>query len=159
MSLAKCGGWPGGCSPPSAAPIRAGLRGFMPNARGVPVSPRRSTTASAAPPLAEHLGVVIEGINRFPRDLALLTQGTLLALKRGFPVEARAMAERGVKLARQPADRDRFQTLLAGMEGAPPAATAPATAPAAESFLERSISLSRPEAAPEKPATAKSPGK
>jgi hypothetical protein len=111
--------------------------------------------ASAAPPLAEHLGVVIEGINRFPRDLALLTQGTLLALKRGFPVEARAMAERGVKLARQPADRDRFQTLLAGMEGAPPAATALAT----ESFLERSISLSRPEAAPEKPATAKSPGK
>lgn len=112
-------------------------------------------SASAAPPLAAHLGVVIEGINRFPRDLALLTQGTLLALKRGFPVEARAMAERGVKLARQPADRDRFQTLLAGMEGAPPAATAPA----AESFLERSISLSRPDAPPEKPAAAKSPGK
>ena len=118
-------------------------------------------TASAAPPLAEHLGVVIEGINRFPRDLALLTQGTLLALKRGFPVEARAMAERGVKLARQPADRDRFQTLLAGMDPAAPAKPAPGgeNAPAAESFLERSISLSRPEAAPEKPATAKSPGK
>lgn len=116
---------------------------------------------SAAPPLAEHLGVVIEGINRFPRDMALLTQATMLAMKRGFPAEARAMAERGAKLARQPDERDRFQLLLAGMEPAAPAAPAAgtATSPATESFLERSISLSRPDAPPEKPAAAKTPGK
>ncbi|MFM7749769.1 MAG: hypothetical protein ACKPB0_05065, partial [Opitutaceae bacterium] len=109
----------------------------------------------------EHLGVVIEGINRFPRDMALLTQATLLAMKRGFPTEARAMAERGVKLARQPGERDRFQLLLAGMEPAAPAATAPGSepAPVAESFLERSISLRRPDTTAEKPAAQPPPAK
>jgi hypothetical protein len=104
-------------------------------------------SVSAAPPLPEHLGVVIEGINRFPRDMALLTQAAMLAIRRGFPAEARAMVERGVKLARQPAERDRFQLLLAGLESTP-AALPPSKAGSdttQESFLERSISLRRPD--------------
>ena len=55
--------------------------------------------------------------------------------------------ERGVKLARQPAERDRFQLLLAGLESTP-AALPPSKAGSdttQESFLERSISLRRPE--------------
>ena len=71
------------------------------------------------------------------------------------------MAERGAKVSRQPGERDRFQLLLAGMEPAAPAkpASVTETTPTAESFLERSISLRRPDAPPEKPAAAKSPGK
>ena len=71
----------------------------------------------------------------------------MLAIRRGFPAEARAMVERGVKLSRQPADRERFQLLLAGLEPAPAAPPAPAVQPGAaqESFLERSVSLRPPE--------------
>jgi hypothetical protein len=112
---------------------------------------------SAVPPLAEHLAVVIEGLNRFPRDLALLQQAALLAHRRGFPTEAKAMAERGVKLARDPADRERFQLLRASLDApAPSGAAAPAAAPAAarDSFLDGLTTLERPAAAPAAPAPA-----
>lgn len=111
-------------------------------------------SASEASPLPEHLAVVIEGINRFPRDMALLTQAAMLAIRRGFPAEARAMVERGAKLARQPAERERFQLLLAGLE---PAAAPTAGADAkSDSFLEGSISLRPPGASsPPKPPASK----
>jgi hypothetical protein len=70
---------------------------------------------SVVPPQAEHLAVVIEGIKRFPRDTALLLQATMLAVKRGFPAEARALAERGVKIARDAGERDRFSVLAASL--------------------------------------------
>ncbi|MDP3071557.1 MAG: hypothetical protein Q8N18_14805 [Opitutaceae bacterium] len=81
---------------------------------------------SALPPQEEHLAVVLEGVVRFPRDTALLLQATLLAAKRGFMNRARELAERGTKVARDPADRDRFQTLAAAFtqDAAPPAPTA-----------------------------------
>jgi hypothetical protein len=82
---------------------------------------------SAVPPQAEHLGVVIEGIKLFPRDTKLLLQAALLAAKRGFPAEAKAMAERGVKVARESAEQDRFRMLAASLERE----AAPGTAPAA----------------------------
>ncbi len=103
-------------------------------------------SVSEASPLPEHLAVVIEGINRFPRDMALLMQAATLAIRRGFPAEARALVERGVKLARQPAERERFQLLLAGLE--PDAARAAGADAKSDSFLEGSISLRPPVASP-----------
>lgn len=97
---------------------------------------------SADAPKADHLGVVIEGIQRFPRDMALLMQATLLAAKRGFPEEAKAMAERGVKLAKEPGQQDRFRLIAAAFErDAAPATPAPAPkpAPAEESYLLKKI--------------------
>ncbi|WP_414664708.1 hypothetical protein [Horticoccus sp. 23ND18S-11] len=71
---------------------------------------------SAAPPLAEHLAVVIEGVRRFPRDTGLLMQATLLAAKRGFPTEAAALAKFGVKISTDAGLKDRFETLAAAYE-------------------------------------------
>ncbi|MFZ9837971.1 MAG: hypothetical protein ACO3JJ_05550, partial [Opitutaceae bacterium] len=117
---------------------------------------------SVVAPQAEHLAVVIEGLNRFPRDLALLQQAALLAHRRGFPTEAKAMAERGVKLARDPGDRERFQLLRSSLD-APTPATVPA-APAAspvpqDSFLDGLTTLARPPAAPPAPASPPAPAK
>ncbi len=91
---------------------------------------------SVVPPQAEHLGVVIEGIKRFPRDTALLLQATLLAVKRGFPAEARALADRGVKIARNAGERDRFSVLAASLNrDAAPAATVEITPEQSEPYL------------------------
>jgi hypothetical protein len=116
---------------------------------------------SAVTPQAEHLAVVIEGLNRFPRDLALLQQAALLAHRRGFPTEAKAMAERGVKLAREPAERERFQLLRSSLDAPPPAgAPAPAaSAPARESFLDGLTTLERPAAPAPQPPPPPAPRK
>ncbi len=71
---------------------------------------------SALPPQEDHLAVVLEGVLRFPRDTSLLLQATLLAAKRGFRDRARELAERGVKISREPGDKDRFQALAAAFE-------------------------------------------
>jgi len=96
-------------------------------------------THSAVPPTAEHLGTVIEGIRRFPRDTSLLMQATLLATKRGFPAEAKALAERGVKISRDNAEQERFRLLAAAMNRdaapAPPPPTVEITAEKVEPFL------------------------
>jgi len=68
-------------------------------------------TQSAVAPQAEHLAVPIEGVRYFPRDMDLLMQVTLLAAKRNFPAEARALAERGVKLANDGGLQERFRVL------------------------------------------------
>jgi hypothetical protein len=97
---------------------------------------------SAEAPKSEHLAVVIEGIQRFPRDMALLMQVTLLAAKRGFADEAKALAGRGVKLAKEPGQQDRFRMIAAAFErDATPAApvAAPKAAPAEESYLLKKI--------------------
>jgi hypothetical protein len=85
---------------------------------------------SEVPPLTEHLAVVFEGVRLFPRDTALLMQATLLAAKRGFPAEARALAERGIKVSTEPADQDRFRMIAAAFErDAAPASATPVEAP------------------------------
>ena len=70
---------------------------------------------------------MLEGVLRFPRDTSLLLQATLLAAKRGFRDRARELAERGVKISREPGDKDRFQALAAAFEfgGAPADPQAP----------------------------------
>lgn len=67
-------------------------------------------------PEMEHLGVVIEGVRMFPRDTALLMQATLLAAKRGYPEEAKALAERGLKIATDSGDQDRFRMMASAFE-------------------------------------------
>ncbi len=91
-------------------------------------------TLSALPPQEEHLAVVLEGVMRFPRDTSLLLQATLLAAKRGFFERARELAERGVKVSREPGDRDRFQALAAAF--ASDVAPAPPVAPEKPKMLD-----------------------
>jgi hypothetical protein len=85
---------------------------------------------SAEAPKSEHLAVVIEGVQKFPRDLGLLMQATLLAARRGFPKEAKLLAEHGVKIAKDPAQKEKFEMVVATFapEAAPAAPAAPATA-------------------------------
>jgi hypothetical protein len=71
---------------------------------------------SALPPQSEHLAVLLEGVRMFPRHMGLLMQTTLLASQRGFSTEARALAERGMKIAGTTADQDRFRTIAAALE-------------------------------------------
>ena len=87
---------------------------------------------SVAPPLREHLEVILEGVRIFPRDTPLLMQATLLAGKRGFAAEAAAIAQLGARTATEPGDRDRFQ-MLASAYGQGETTTKPAEdAPTAE---------------------------
>jgi hypothetical protein len=68
---------------------------------------------AASTPQPEHLAVVLEGVRMFPRDADLLMQVTLFAAQRGFSEEAKALAERGVKLAKDPSEQDRFRMIAA----------------------------------------------
>ncbi len=91
---------------------------------------------SDVPPQAEHLGVVIGGVKLFPGDTALLLQATLLAAKRGFPAEALSLAERGVKVARDSGEQDRFRLLAATFaRDAAPAPAVELTPEKSESYL------------------------
>jgi hypothetical protein len=95
---------------------------------------------SALPPQEDHLAVVLEGVLRFPRDMPLLLQATLLAAKRGFFDRARELAERGAKLAREPADQDRFASLAAAFaSGATPADPQPPKEPEKPKTLDAYI--------------------
>lgn len=78
-------------------------------------------SASINPPQREHLEVVIEGVRLFPQDVQLLTQATLLAAKRGFPAEARSLAEYGTRAPIPAADQDRFRLILSAVERDHPA--------------------------------------
>ena len=97
---------------------------------------------SAMVPQAEHLAVVIEGVRLFPGNTALLMQATLLAAKRGFPAEAKALADRGAKIAKEPGEQDQFRLIASAFERdtdpAAPAETAPVPAKKSEPFLLKS---------------------
>jgi hypothetical protein len=99
---------------------------------------------SAEAPKSDHLAVVIEGVQKFPRDLGLLMQATLLAARRGFPKEAKLLAEHGVKVAKDPAQKERFEMVVATFApetapASPATATTPASAAASESYLLEKI--------------------
>ncbi len=97
---------------------------------------------SALPPQEEHLAVVLEGVVRFPRDMPLLLQATLLAAKRGFFERARELSQRGTKLAREPGDKDRFASLAAAFETG--ATVEPPKAPDAPKTLDAYILKPQP---------------
>ena len=124
-----------------ASPSKATLSTMLPWITFTRVGPIQQTPTPGAVPQAEHLAVVIEGVRIFPGNTVLLMQATLLAAKRGFPAEAKALAERGMKVAKEPGEQDQFRIIASAFERdtdpAAPAEPAPAPAPAkkAEPFL------------------------
>jgi hypothetical protein len=78
--------------------------------------------SAAVAPHPDHFSVLLEGIRLFPRDLPLLARATRLAAERDLLPEARALAERGVNLATNEADREPFRAIATSLEsGAVPA--------------------------------------
>ncbi len=71
---------------------------------------------AARAPSIEEFATVIEGVQRFPRSAALVWRAAMLAAQRNFPTEALALARHGVKISRDPADRNRFETLVHALE-------------------------------------------
>ena len=71
---------------------------------------------AARAPSIEEFATVIEGVQRFPRRAALVWRAAMLAAQRNFPTEALALARHGVKISRDPADRNRFETLVHALE-------------------------------------------
>ncbi|MDO8544189.1 MAG: hypothetical protein Q7S40_27420 [Opitutaceae bacterium] len=85
---------------------------------------------TADSPSREQFDVVVEGAVRFPRDPALVFRVALVAAKRGFAKEARALAEHGLKISRTDSDRERFGLLVQAFsrdDATVPAGNAPAT--------------------------------
>jgi hypothetical protein len=94
---------------------------------------------SSFAPQREHFDVVLEGVRMFPRNTDLLTQAVLLAMRRGFAEDGRALAQLGEKVATDPADQDRFRMLATMMDRDADPNTlpevAPKPAPKSEVFL------------------------
>ncbi len=71
---------------------------------------------AARSPTREEFTDVIEGVQRFPRSTALVWRTAMLAAQRNFAPEALALARHGMKISRDPADRNRFETLVHALE-------------------------------------------
>jgi hypothetical protein len=71
---------------------------------------------AARSPTREEFTDVIEGVQRFPRSTALVWRTAMLAAQRNFSPEALALARHGMKISRDPADRNRFETLVHALE-------------------------------------------
>ena len=96
---------------------------------------------SARAPTREEFEVVLEGVQTFPRNTPLVWQATTLAAQQNFAREALLLAKHGLKTARDPADRARFELLATAFaRDAEPAAAKPAPVPVpkpAESYLPK----------------------
>ena len=71
---------------------------------------------AARAPSREEFSAVIEGVQIFPRSTVLVWRVATLAAQRNFSPEALALARHGVKISRDPADRNRFETLVHALE-------------------------------------------
>ncbi len=71
---------------------------------------------AARAPTHEEFATVIEGVQRFPRSTALVWRAAMLAAHHRLSPEALALAQHGVKISRDPADRNRFETLVHALE-------------------------------------------
>jgi hypothetical protein len=67
---------------------------------------------AARAPSREEFSAVIEGVQIFPRSTGLVWRVATLAAQRNFLPEALALARHGVKISRDPADCNRFVTLV-----------------------------------------------
>ena len=96
---------------------------------------------SARAPTREEFEVVLEGVQTFPRNTPLVWQATTLAAQQNFAQEALLLAKHGLKTARDPADRARFELLATAFaRDAEPAAAKPAPVAVpkpAESYLPK----------------------
>jgi hypothetical protein len=71
---------------------------------------------AARAPSREEFSAVIEGVQIFPRSTGLVWRVATLAAQRNFLPEALALARHGVKISRDPADCNRFETLVHALE-------------------------------------------
>lgn len=71
---------------------------------------------AAKAPSRDEFAVVLEGVRTFPRSAGLVLQATLLAAADNFHQEALALAKHGVKVARDPSERGRFEMLVSAFE-------------------------------------------
>jgi hypothetical protein len=77
---------------------------------------------SAVAPKPENLAVLDEGIRAFPRNSPLLYNAAQLYNQAGAPPVASSIARLGLRFSSEPADRARFEQLLASLPPSPPAA-------------------------------------
>ncbi|MCX6954536.1 MAG: hypothetical protein NTV51_20475, partial [Verrucomicrobia bacterium] len=98
------------------------------------------TRANRAP-TREEFNVVLEGVQTFPRSPQLVLQATMLAVQRNFAKEALLLAKHGQRIARDSADRTRFEMLEQSIQrDAAPETAKPEPAPApkqGESYLPK----------------------
>ncbi|MES2693795.1 MAG: hypothetical protein V4773_10010 [Verrucomicrobiota bacterium] len=73
-------------------------------------------TLSEQAPEREHFEVVVEGVKLFPRDTSLVMDAAMLAAKRGFPHDAVALAKLGMRVSKEPGERDRFEILASAFK-------------------------------------------
>jgi hypothetical protein len=67
-------------------------------------------------PSREEFNFVIEGVQTFPRSLGLVWRAALLASHWKFEKEAVLLAKHGLKIARDPEERDRFELIARAFE-------------------------------------------
>jgi len=98
---------------------------------------------SARGPTKEEFGVVLEGVQTFPRSGGLVLQATMLAAAHNFPKEGLILAKHGQRIAKA-ADRARFDVLVNAFErdeapatAAPGTRTAPVAPKEKESYLPK----------------------
>jgi hypothetical protein len=86
---------------------------------------------ASSSPTREEFAVVIEGVQTFPRNAPLVMQAAMLASLKKFPKEALALAKHGQKIARDHAERSRFELMANAFErdAAPAPAAAASAAP------------------------------
>lgn len=76
---------------------------------------------SAQLPKPDNLAVLDEGIRAFPRNSALLYRAAQLYNQAGAPPVASSIARLGLRFATEPADRTRFEQLIASLPAPAPA--------------------------------------
>lgn len=83
-------------------------------------------------PRRDNLAVLTEGVERFPRFAELAYRAAAMHAKHGFRPDAAMLVDHGLKIARDPAMREKFQKLKEQLDVAPaPTTNATPTAPAA----------------------------
>lgn len=78
---------------------------------------------SKTAPTLDNLAILDEGVLAFPRNTDLIYKNATLKARHGFTDDARSLAELGLKITRDPANRNRFEQLKASLPASQPAAT------------------------------------
>ncbi|MFT3867881.1 MAG: hypothetical protein QM715_05225 [Nibricoccus sp.] len=78
---------------------------------------------SKTAPTLDNLAILDEGVLSFPRNADLIYKNATLKARHGFTDDARSLADLGLKIARDTANRNRFEQLKASL----PASQLPAT--------------------------------
>jgi hypothetical protein len=88
---------------------------------GIYITIAEAWLAAATPPKIENYGILGEGLRLFPRATPLLYSVAQLYQRAGEPVAATKLAQVGLGVSTDAADRGRFEQLLASLPPTPPA--------------------------------------